>query len=96
MLAAVRAKRTVTKQLFTVQETAVRTCRSESSVWRDLAEGRLKCVRIGGSTRVTGDSIDAMVAGEAPIPTPRRNPNPNVKPTDRPAKCERRSSVDAT
>ena len=72
---------TVKQQLFTVQETAVRTCRSTSSIWRDLASGRLKAVRINGSTRVDGDSIDAMVAGEAAPKKAKKNPNPNVKST---------------
>jgi hypothetical protein len=73
-------KSTVQQQLFTVQETAVRTCRSVSSTWRDIKAGRYKVVHINGSTRITGESIDAVVAGEAPS-KPSRNPNPKVKPT---------------
>ena len=78
MKTAPPAKVAVKQQLFSVHETAIRTGRSVSSIWRDLDAGRLKRVRIGGSTRVSGDSIDAMVAGEAPS-KPSRNPNPKVK-----------------
>jgi hypothetical protein len=70
----------VKQKLFTPQETAIILSRSLSSVWRDLAQGRLKRVRINGSTRVDGESIDAMIAGEAPS-KPSRNPNPKVKST---------------
>ena len=69
----------VQQKLFSPQEAAIILGRSLSSVWRDLAQGRLKRVRIGGSTRVTAESIDAVVAGEAPSKPSRRNPNPKVK-----------------
>jgi hypothetical protein len=72
---------TVQRELFTVQQTAVRTCRSVSSTWRDIKAGRYKVVYINGSTRITGESIDAVVAGEAAPKTAKKNPNPNVKST---------------
>jgi predicted DNA-binding transcriptional regulator AlpA len=58
----------VQQKLFSPQETAVITGRSLSSVWRDIAKGRLRKVKIGGSTRVTGESIDALIAeGSQPL-----------------------------
>jgi hypothetical protein len=60
----------VQQQLFSPQETAVITGRSLSSVWRDVAKGRLRKIKIGGSTRITGESIDALIAeGSQPLDT---------------------------
>jgi hypothetical protein len=74
------ARTEVQQELFSVEQTAKRVGRSASSTWRDIKAGRYKVVYINGSTRITGESIDAVIAGEAPRPTPsRRNPNPNVK-----------------
>jgi hypothetical protein len=74
------ARTEVRQELFSVEQTAKRVGRSASSTWRDIKAGRYKVVHINGSTRITGESIDAVIAGEAPRPTPsRRNPNPKVK-----------------
>ena len=50
----------VKPRLFTIPQTAIITARSVPSVWRDLKAGRLDAVKINGSTRVTGKSIDRM------------------------------------
>jgi hypothetical protein len=51
---------TVRQQLFTVVETSIITRRSKASVWRDIKAKRLDVVRINGSTRVTGESIERI------------------------------------
>ena len=80
----------VQQKLFSPQEAAIILCRSLSSIWRDIGEGRLTKVKIGGSTRVTGASIDKMVAGEGSDQAPSRSPNPKLKP-----KGERRIPIAA-
>lgn len=58
----------IRQQLFSIAQTAKRTGRSVSSTWRDVREGRLKVVYIGGSTKVTAESIDALISGATPKP----------------------------
>jgi hypothetical protein len=62
------ARTEVRQELFSVEQTAKRVGRSASSTWRDIKAGRYKVVYINGSTRITGESIDAVIAGEAPRP----------------------------
>jgi excisionase family DNA binding protein len=45
-----------------VRFTATELSCSERSVWRMLAAGQLKSVRIGRSVRITRESIDAFIA----------------------------------
>jgi predicted DNA-binding transcriptional regulator AlpA len=52
----------VKQRVFSVPQTAIILGRSESSVWRDLRDGRLDSVKIGGSRRVTGESIDRLIS----------------------------------
>jgi hypothetical protein len=55
------------QRLFTIAQTMEILQRSRSSIFRDLKSGRLTVVRIGGSTRVTADSVDLLVANGAPL-----------------------------
>jgi hypothetical protein len=49
----------VKQRLFTIEETAKIVKRSVPSIWRDIAAGRIwEVVRMNGSTRITGESID--------------------------------------
>jgi hypothetical protein len=57
-------KSDVKQRLFTYQETSTILKRSEVSIWRDVKAGRLVCVHIGGSARITGESIDRVCAGK--------------------------------
>jgi hypothetical protein len=57
----------VRQRLFSITETMTILGRSRSSVWRDIKAGRLAVVRIAGSTRVTADSVDLLVANGAPL-----------------------------
>jgi hypothetical protein len=56
----------VKQRLFTVPETSKILARSEPSIWRDLRAKRLDAVRINGSTRVTGESIDRVCTPSKP------------------------------
>ena len=58
----------IRQELFSVNQTAKRTGRSISSIWRDIREHRLRVVYLGGSTKVTAESIDALIAGATPKP----------------------------
>jgi hypothetical protein len=55
----------VTQQLYSVPQTAIILGRSEPSIWRDIAAGRLEVVRFVGSTRVTRTCIERVLAGNA-------------------------------
>jgi hypothetical protein len=57
----------VWQRLFSIRETMTILGRSRSSIWRDIKAGRLAVVRIAGSTRVTADSVDLLVANGAPL-----------------------------
>jgi hypothetical protein len=57
-------KSDVKQRLFSYSETSKILNRSEVSLWRDVKEGRLVAVKIGGSARITGESIDRLCAGE--------------------------------
>jgi hypothetical protein len=61
-------KSDVKQRLFTYSETSKILRRSEVSLWRDVKEARLVAVKIGGSARITGESIERAIAGEAPNP----------------------------
>jgi hypothetical protein len=50
----------IKQRLFTVQETSKIISRSVPSIWRDIRANRLDVVKINGSTRVTGISIDRV------------------------------------
>jgi hypothetical protein len=56
----------VKQRLFTVPETSKILARSEPSIWRDIRAKRLEAVRINGSTRVTGESIDRVCTPSKP------------------------------
>jgi excisionase family DNA binding protein len=47
---------------ISVRFTATELSCSERSVWRLLASGQLKSVRIGRSVKITRESIDAFIA----------------------------------
>ncbi|HZZ21092.1 MAG TPA: helix-turn-helix domain-containing protein [Roseiarcus sp.] len=57
----------IKQQLFSVSETSTILGCSASSTWRAIREKRLKVIYIGGSTKVTRESLDALLAG-APKP----------------------------
>jgi hypothetical protein len=51
----------IKQRLFTVQETAKIVKRSVPSIWRDIkAKRHFDVVRMNGSTRITGESIDRV------------------------------------
>jgi hypothetical protein len=64
----------VRQRLFSIAETMKILNRSRTSVWRDIKAGRLATVHIGGSVRVTGDSIDRLCAVGAPLAIKRKPP----------------------
>jgi Helix-turn-helix domain len=71
-------KSDVKQRLFTYSETSKILNRSEVSIWRDVKDGRLVAVKIGGSTRITGESIERAIAGEAPNPPQQPHPFSNA------------------
>jgi Helix-turn-helix domain len=52
--------------LNTVEDTKRILRRSTSAVYEDIAAGKLKAVKIGGSTRITGESIIVCIE-QAPL-----------------------------
>jgi hypothetical protein len=54
----------VKQRLFTYSETSKILSRGRVSIWRDVKAGRLVLVHIGGSARITGESIDRICAGK--------------------------------
>ena len=58
----------VKQQLFSVDETSTILGCSVSSTWRAMREKRLEVIYLGGSTKIKGDSIDRLLAGETPKP----------------------------
>lgn len=49
--------------LLTIKAVAIKLSVSQRTVWRLVSEGRLTCVRLGGSTRVRREDLEAFVAG---------------------------------
>jgi excisionase family DNA binding protein len=66
----------ITQQLFSVGEAASMLGCSVSSIWRDLKAQRLTATRIGGRTRITRASLEALLAHGAPLEAPKRKPPP--------------------
>jgi hypothetical protein len=58
----------VKQQLFSIAETSIIFGCSVSSTWRAIRERRLDVVYLGGSTKITGPSIDRLLAGKTPKP----------------------------
>jgi hypothetical protein len=57
-------KTPVQQRLFSYAEASKILNRCPVSLWRDIKAGRLDCVHIGGSVRITGESIDRICAGK--------------------------------
>jgi hypothetical protein len=53
----------VQQRLFSYAEASKILNRSVVSLWRDVKAKRLVAVKIGGSTRITGESIDRLCSG---------------------------------
>jgi hypothetical protein len=58
----------IRQKLFSIGETSTIFGCSVSSTWRAIREKRLDVVYLGGSTKITGESIDRLLAGKTPKP----------------------------
>jgi excisionase family DNA binding protein len=50
---------------FSIREAVQASSLSKSTIYNHIAAGRLRAVRVGGRTIVQGESLRALIAGEA-------------------------------
>jgi predicted DNA-binding transcriptional regulator AlpA len=67
---------TVSRRLFSIDETSDVTGRSRATIWRLIANGTLQVVRIGARTSVTSESLERLVREGALMRGRRRRPSP--------------------
>ena len=53
-------------KLYRVADAMEQLSVSRASLYRLVAAGKLRLVKIGGASRITADSIDALIAGSPP------------------------------
>lgn len=54
-----------TKLAYSIKEACAATSLGKTSIYKNIAAGRLRAVRVLGRTLIPADSLEALIAGEA-------------------------------